>query len=32
MRATRRRGEIDDLLSPESQTPRYRELESNSTS
>src|SRR5688572_3082775 len=27
MRAAQRRGEIDDLLSPESKTPRYRELE-----
>ena len=26
MRAAQRRGEIDDLMSPESQTPRYREL------
>src|SRR5687768_9429346 len=26
MRAAQRRGEIDDLQSPESQTPRYREL------
>ena len=27
MRAAQRRGEIDDLLRPESKTPRYRELE-----
>ena len=27
MRAAFRRGDIDDLLSPESKTPRYRELE-----
>jgi predicted Zn-dependent peptidase len=27
MRAAQRRGEIDDLLLPESKTPRYRELE-----
>ena len=27
MRAAQRRGEIDDLQSPESKTPRYRELE-----
>lgn len=27
MRARLRRGEIDDLLAPENQTPRYRELE-----
>ena len=26
MRASYRRGEIDDLMSPEAQTPRYREL------
>jgi len=27
MRAAQRRGEVDDLLSPEAKTPRYRELE-----
>jgi len=27
MRAAYRRGEIDDILKPENQTPRYRELE-----